>query len=79
MSFFHNVLECGLVMIQANSGLNSNLHGNGPPSISYKISANYGKVELATSINSNGVDLFGPAVNICSKINRPSLPNEMII
>ena len=75
MSSFHNVLECGLAMIQAKSGLYSNLHGNGLPSISYKISANYGKVELATSINSNGVDLFGPTVNICSKINRQSLPN----
>jgi hypothetical protein len=79
MSSFHNVLECGLVMIQANSCLNSNLHGNGLSSISYKISAKYGKVELATSTNSNGVDLFGPTVNICSKISRPSLPNEMII
>ena len=58
MSSFHNVLECGLAMIQSKSGFNSNLHGNGLPSISYKISANYGKVELATSINSNGVDLL---------------------
>ena len=79
MSSFHNVLECGLAMIQANSGLNSNLHGNGPPSIRYKISANYGKVELATSINSNGVDLFRPTVNICSKINHLALPNQMVI
>ncbi len=72
MSSFQNVLECGLAMIQANSRINYNLHGNGLPSISYKISANYGKVELATSTNSNGVDLFGPTVNICSKINRQS-------
>src|SRR3954471_4813047 len=79
MSSFHNVLECGLVMIQANYCLNSNLHGNGLPSISYKISANYGKVELATSTNSNGVDLFGPPVNICSKINRLALSNQMVI
>ena len=47
--------------------------------LTIKISANYGKVELATSINSNGVDLFGTAVNICSKINHPSLPNEIMI
>ncbi len=59
-------------MIQANSILNENLHGNGLPSISYRISANYGLVELATSTNSNGVDLFGPTVNICSKINHLS-------
>src|SRR6476620_6941514 len=78
-SAFENVLECGLAMIQANSTLNENLHGNGLPSISYRISANYGLVELATSTNSNGVDLFGPTVNICSKINHLALPNQMVI
>jgi CheY-like chemotaxis protein len=36
-------------------------------------------VELATSTNSNGVDLFGPTVNICSKINNLAMPNQMII
>ncbi len=78
-SAFENVIECGLAMIQANSILNENLHGNGLPSISYRISANYGLVELATSTNSNGVDLFGPTVNICSKINHLALPNQMVI
>jgi len=78
-SSFQDVLDCGLAMIQANSTLNSNLHENGLPSIIYRISANYGLVELATSTNSNGVDLFGPTVNICSKINHLSLPNQMVI
>src|SRR3954452_22754285 len=78
-SAFKNIIECGLAMIQANSTLNENLHGNGLPSIRYRISANYGKVELATSTNSNGVDLFGPTVNICSKINHLALPNQMVI
>ena len=40
-SAFENVIECGLAMIQANSTLNENLHGNGLPFISYRISANY--------------------------------------
>ena len=66
-------------MIDANSVLNANLNKNGLPSINYRISANYGKVELATSSNSNSVDLFGPTVNICSKINHLALSNEMVI
>jgi class 3 adenylate cyclase len=66
-------------MIKANSALNSKLYANGLSTISYKISTNYGKVELATSTNSNGVDLFGPTVNICSKINHLALPNQMVI
>ena len=68
-SAFQDVLECGLAMIDANSSLNEKLSKNGLPTINYRISANYGKVELATSSNSNSVDLFGPTINICSKIN----------
>jgi two-component system, OmpR family, response regulator ChvI len=79
ISSFQDVLDCGLAMIQADSRLNLNLNENGLPSISYKISANYGLVELATSSNSNGVDLFGPTVNICSKINHLAIPNQMVI
>ena len=68
---FQDVLDCGLAMIQACSRINYNLNENRLPSISHnKISANYGKVELATSSNLNSVDLFGPTVNICSKINH---------
>ena len=36
-------------------------------------------MELATLTNSNVVDLFGPTVNICSKINQLAMPNKMII
>ncbi len=78
-SAFQNVLDCGLEMIDANPTLNSDLNKNDLPPINYRISGNYGKVELATSLNSNGVDLFGPTVNICSKINHLALSNEMVI
>ncbi|MGN6346953.1 MAG: response regulator [Candidatus Nitrosocosmicus sp.] len=74
-----NVLDCGLSMIEANSALNSKLDEGGLPAIRYRISANYGRVELATSTNSYNVDLFGPTVNICSKINHLALPNQMVI
>ena len=78
-SAFQDVLDCGLAMIEANSTLNANLSKNDLPPINYRISGNYGKVELATSSNSNSVDLFGPTVNICSKINHLALSNEMVI
>ena len=78
-SAFQDVLECGLSMIEENNSLNSNLTGQGLAPISYRISANYGKVELAISLNSHNVDLFGPPVNICSKINRFASSNQMIV
>jgi CheY-like chemotaxis protein len=76
---FQDVLDCGLAMIEANYILNSNLDKNSLPPINYRISGNYGKVELAISTNSNNVDLFGPTVNICSKINHLASSNEMVI
>ena len=36
-------------------------------------------MELAMSLNSNNVDLFGPALNVCSKINHFAPPNRMVI
>ncbi|HEY0579702.1 MAG TPA: response regulator [Candidatus Nitrosocosmicus sp.] len=79
MSAFQDVLDCGLAMIEANSTLNVDLSRNDLPAIKYRISSNYGKVEMASSSNSNRVDLFGSAVNICSKINHLALSNEMVI
>ena len=57
-SAFQDVLECGLAVIRANSSINFILNENRLPGVNYRISANYGKVELATSTNSNGVDLL---------------------
>ncbi len=76
---FQDVLDCGLAMIDANIDLNNILKKNDLPSINYRISANYGKLEMAASLNSHSVDLFGPTINICSKINHLALPNEMVI
>ncbi|WP_148686158.1 response regulator [Candidatus Nitrosocosmicus hydrocola] len=76
---FQDVLECGLSMIDVNNSLNSNLNSQGLSPVSYRISANYGKVELAFSLNSHNVDLFGPPVNVCSKINRFATSKQMII
>ena len=78
-SAFRDVLECGLSMIEENNSLNGNLINRGLSEVSYRISANYGKVELAISLNSHNVDLFGPPVNVCSKINRFASSNQMIV
>jgi len=76
---FQDVLDCGLAMIEANNTINKNFNQKGLSSVCYRISANYGKVELAISVNSYNVDLFGPTVNICSKINHLASSNEMIV
>ena len=54
---------------------------NLPPVERYKISLDYGVVDLALAGDNYQLDIFGSAVNICSKINSSSLTpkNEIII
>ncbi len=76
---FQDVIECGLSMIDAKDQLDLLLNLNGLPPINYRISASYGKVELAMVANSSSGDIFGTPVNICSKINHLASSNQMII
>lgn len=76
---FQDVIECGLSMIDAKDKVDLLLTLNGLPPIDYRISASYGRVELAIAANSHSIDIFGTPVNICSKINHMASPNEMII
>jgi CheY-like chemotaxis protein len=67
-------------MILARDIINAKLHSEGLPSVSYRISADYGKVEVATSTSSRGgEDLFGSTMNICAKINSMAEANGIVI
>ncbi|HEY6535004.1 MAG TPA: hypothetical protein VIY08_04260 [Candidatus Nitrosocosmicus sp.] len=49
------------------------------PSLNYRISADYGEMQLARSISSQSEDLFGNAINVCAKINSKAPANKMVI
>ena len=50
------------------------------PPLYYRISPDYGRVEVARSISSPDTeDLFGSTMNICAKINSMAPPNGMVI
>ena len=76
---FDDVLECGLVMLGVDPIINEKLTMEGLPVLHYRISADYGRVDLAKSLTSTGEDIFGPTVNICAKINPFASPNCMVI
>jgi two-component system, OmpR family, response regulator ChvI len=63
ISAFKGVLECGLTMIAVNPIINAKLNEEGLPSLHYRISADYGRVDVAKSLTSTSEDLFGPTVN----------------
>ncbi|HZD36287.1 MAG TPA: response regulator [Nitrososphaeraceae archaeon] len=76
---FLDMLECCMTILGVNSIINKRLDEEDLPHISYRISADYGAVELATSATSSNVDIFGSIVNTCAKINELATPNGMVI
>ena len=80
-SAFRDVLECGITMIAASDVINKKLREEGEmPPLYYRISADYGRVEVARSISSPDTeDLFGTTMNICAKINSMAAQNGMVI
>ena len=76
---FKDVIECGLTVIAARHIINTKLCEEMLPTVNYRISADYGKVEVARSITSPDNDLFGSPMNLCSKINAKAPANEMVI
>ena len=50
------------------------------PPFNYRITIDYGVVDLALVGDYSQIDLFGPTINLCSKINSSlSIPNDIII
>jgi two-component system response regulator ChvI len=79
MSAFKDVLECGLAMIAAKQITNTKVQKERLPFLNYRISADYGRVELAKSVTSTSDDLFGPTVSLSAKINSMAPVNSMVI
>ncbi|MFL6452477.1 MAG: response regulator [Nitrososphaeraceae archaeon] len=80
LSAFRDVIECGVTMMAANKVINMKLKEEGLQPMHYKISADYGKVEVARSLSSPDTDdLFGSTMNVCAKINSMAPVNGMVI
>jgi len=74
-----NSLDCGMGMINSANDLNDLMKKENLPSVQYRLSLDYGNVMIANQVNSERIDIFGPSVNMCSKINRFANPNSMVI
>jgi two-component system, OmpR family, response regulator ChvI len=78
-SAFKDVLECCFSQIAESPNINNMLQEEKLPSIGYRISADYGRVEIAKSGNLDIDDLFGSTVNFCSKMNLRASWNGIVI
>lgn len=72
-------LECSLAMIDAHEFLCVQMKKDGLPCIDYRISVDYGHVIPMKVSDSKSLDMIGPAVNMCSKINRCAEKNGIVV
>ena len=79
ISAFKEVFECGLIMVEASTIINTKIQEGLSSHLNYRISADYGKVEIAKSMTFTSDDLFGPTVSLCAKINSMAPINGMVI
>ena len=74
------VLDCGLQIMDSHKVINQILDESGLPPLDYRISADYGMISIASSTSKTDTeDVFGPTVNLCSKLNSAANPNSMVI
>jgi CheY-like chemotaxis protein len=76
---FQGALECGVKMAEYKTLLDQELSLDNLSPIGYRISMDYGEVEIAMPESSKEVDLFGPVVNNCAKINSMIANTGIII
>ena len=75
---FLSSIECGFSLINIHTRLNYQLKEEYLPKIDFRISFDYGNVTIMKTADS-AIDLVGPTINTCSKINSLAAKNEMII
>ncbi len=75
---FLSCLECGLKMIDTHDKLKKLLADERLPPIDFRISFDYGNVTMMRNTELV-VDLVGPTINTCSKINRMCPVNGMVV
>jgi class 3 adenylate cyclase len=79
---FREVIECALKILDKRYSINDELSKQHLPPFNFRISIDYGVVDLALVGDYSQIDLFGSTLNLCSKINSSSslsIPNEIII
>ena len=78
---FIEAIECGFKILDERHSINQELSKQQLPPFNYRISIDYGVLDLALVGEYSQIDLFGTTINLCSKINTSSssIPNELII
>ena len=72
-------IECSFAMIDVHEFLCTRMKKEGLPCVDYRVSIDCGYVIPMRSSDSKAPDMIGPAVNMCSKINRCAEKNGIVV
>jgi len=76
---FISCLECSIAMIESHDLIGEFVRKEALPPLNYRVSADYGKVVIMNSNYSSNIDVIGPPVNMCAKINHLAENNSVVI
>jgi adenylate cyclase len=79
LSVLRRCLDCSLAMVQVRDFLCLQMKKADLPNISYRVSMDYGSVIPMRSSDASSQDMIGPAINMCSKINRCAEENSIVV
>ncbi len=76
---FKSILDCGMVMLEARCAINSAFQEENLPPLSYRLSADYGRMEPIETETSPILDWIGPSMNMVAKMNRLARTNTLVV
>jgi len=78
-SALKSTLDCGMAMLGAQLIINSAFEELNLPPLSFRISADYGRMEPIETETSLTIDWIGPSMNMVAKMNRLARTNTMVL
>lgn len=76
---FMTCIEGCLALVDSHGFICEIAKKEGLPQINYRISCDYGPVVIMKQFESPNIDMIGPSMNICCKINRMAPNNRFVI
>ncbi|MDF2422447.1 MAG: adenylate/guanylate cyclase domain-containing protein [Nitrosopumilus sp.] len=76
---FRTCLECSLEMVNKHETITAEIQKEELPCLNYRVSIDYGEMILMKSTRDSGIDLIGPPINRCAKINHGAKENSVVI
>jgi two-component system, OmpR family, response regulator ChvI len=72
-------IDCCMTLTETHTIINNLMLQEGLPCVDYRVSADYGRLEVALTKTSVGDDFFGPTMNMCVKINSKAPLNGLVV